>query len=237
MSQLIVLIYRPILLLRFPVVLWSGLLYGSALVWYNVLNATASLILSGEPYNFKPSMVGSTYAGPIIAVTIAAIYTGWFGNKFLLWKAKRSNGVREPEDRLWLLLISMIFVPVSLILWGVGAANQIHWIGLVFGGSILSCSSAIGAAVSINYVLDSYKDLSGEVMLSIILVRNSLSFGIGYAITPWLELGLQNTFISAAFVGLGVTLTTFIMLKFGKSFRNKSRFAYWKYVQSLPVKH
>lgn len=36
--------YRPILLLSFPIIFWSGFAYGSALVWYNVLNGTTSLV-------------------------------------------------------------------------------------------------------------------------------------------------------------------------------------------------
>lgn len=232
LSHLLVLFYRPFLLLRFPVIFWSGFQYGVCVMWYSVINATASLILSSAPYNFKASSVGLAYLGPIIGASIASMYTGWLGNKVLLWRAKESHGVREPEERLWLSLICIILVPASLILWGVGAAKQIPWIGLVFGMGMSSCSSAIGAVVSLNYALDSYKDLSGEVMLSVILVRNSITFIIGYVITPWLKLGLQNTFISAAFVGLAFASTSVIMLIFGKRFRHYSRAAYWRYVES-----
>lgn len=84
---------------------------------------------------------------------------------------------------------------------------------------------------------DSYKDLASEVILTVILIRNSLSFGIGYAITPWLNMGLQNTFITAAFASLGVILTFLIMVKWGKMFRSKSRFSYWKYVESSVMPH
>lgn len=45
---------RPIKLLTFPVIAYCGFNYGASLIWYNVLNATASLILSGAPYNFAP---------------------------------------------------------------------------------------------------------------------------------------------------------------------------------------
>lgn len=31
-------VYRPFIFLRYPVVVWSGLIYGSGLIWYNVLN-------------------------------------------------------------------------------------------------------------------------------------------------------------------------------------------------------
>ncbi len=40
-------------------------------------------------------------------------------------------------------------------------------------------------------------------MTTCILVRNTMSFAISYGITPWLtNLGLQNCFISAAFIGM-----------------------------------
>jgi hypothetical protein len=44
---------RPLILLTFPVVAYAGFSYGSNLVWFNVLNGTASLILSRPPYNFS----------------------------------------------------------------------------------------------------------------------------------------------------------------------------------------
>jgi hypothetical protein len=64
-------VIRPVILLvRFPIVLWSGFLYGSSLVIFNILNATTSLILGGAPYNFAPSMVGLAYLGPLIGTAI-----------------------------------------------------------------------------------------------------------------------------------------------------------------------
>jgi hypothetical protein len=65
------LIYRPLLLFRFPVVLWSGFAYGASLVWYNVLNATASLILTGVPYEFRASFVGLMYLAPLCGAALS----------------------------------------------------------------------------------------------------------------------------------------------------------------------
>lgn len=45
-------IIRPLKLMTFPVIAYCGFNYGASLIWYNVLNATSSLILSGAPYNF-----------------------------------------------------------------------------------------------------------------------------------------------------------------------------------------
>jgi hypothetical protein len=46
---------RPLIFLTFPVIAYAGFSYGSNLIWFNVLNGTASLILAGAPYNFSVS--------------------------------------------------------------------------------------------------------------------------------------------------------------------------------------
>lgn len=50
---------------------------------------------------------------------------------------------------------------------------------------------------------------------------------ISYSITPWLtNLGYQNCFISAAFVGMAASAVFFIMIIFGKGFRVRSAARY-----------
>jgi len=69
-NELLAHVYRPLLLLRFPIIFWCGFQYGSNLMWFNVLNATAALILTGAPYNFTPSLIGVAYVAPLIGVLI-----------------------------------------------------------------------------------------------------------------------------------------------------------------------
>ena len=47
-------VVRPIRLMRFPIIAYCGFMYGASLIWFNILNATSSLILSGAPYHFAP---------------------------------------------------------------------------------------------------------------------------------------------------------------------------------------
>ena len=61
---------RPLIFLSFPIIFYSGFSYGSSLIWFNVLNGTASLILSGEPYNFSSSIVGLCYVSPLIGIIV-----------------------------------------------------------------------------------------------------------------------------------------------------------------------
>lgn len=228
------LVMRPLIFLTWPVVFYAGFSYGSNLVWFNVLNATTSLILGGAPYNFKASMVGLSYVSPLIGVAIGAFYTGIIGDWFTLRLARRNGGILESEFRLWLFAPSVICIPWALIQWGVGAAHHIHWFGCVFAMCIIAFTNTLGVQLSVSYCIDSYRALAGDAMVTVILVRNTMSFAIGYGITPWVDhVGLQNAFITAAFVGMAQVLTVLIFIKWGKGMRERSIGRYEKYLQQM----
>lgn len=122
-NHLVGMVIRPLLFLSFPVIFYAGFSYGSNLVWFNVLNATASLVLAGPPYNFAASMVGVTYVSPLIGVAIGSFYTGYIGDRVVLNMARKNGGILEPEHRLWLFAASLLLIPFGLLLWGVGTSN------------------------------------------------------------------------------------------------------------------
>jgi MFS family permease len=174
-----------------------------------------------------------TIADTCIMCSDRAIYTGVFADRFCLWVARRHKGLREPEDRLQLGTVLILLAPAALILWGVGAAKTVAWPGLVVGMGMLAASMAIGAAISISYAIDSYKAVSAEAVTAVIVVRNCMSFAIGYGITPWIDgQGLQNCFVAAAMISLGCFLTILPFLKWGKSMRRKSGPMYYDFVDT-----
>lgn len=61
---------RPFIFFSFPVVVFCGFMYGAIVCYFNVLNGTASLILSSPPYNFSASIVGLSYVSCLIGVFI-----------------------------------------------------------------------------------------------------------------------------------------------------------------------
>jgi len=53
------------------------------------------------------------------------------------------------------------------------------------------------------------------------------------SITPWLtDLGYQNCFISAAFVGMAASAVFLVMIKYGKGMRVKSSSKYYSIVDA-----
>ncbi|KAM3506166.1 hypothetical protein MY11210_007660 [Beauveria gryllotalpidicola] len=218
--------------LSWPTIFYSGFAYGTYLIWFNIFNATASIILGGPPYHFQPSIVGLSYLSCIVGVIIGAAYTGVFSDWFVIRMARRNGGVYEPEQRLWLFSTTAILAPAGLILWGVGAAHGIHWFGLIVAMAILSLCSCVGITLSIAYLVDSFREISGEALVTLILVRNTMSFAISYGITPWLDgLGLQNCFISVAFVALAICSIFLPIIWYGKRLRAAKRKSYWSEVK------
>ncbi|KAL9121532.1 MAG: hypothetical protein Q9187_001903 [Circinaria calcarea] len=180
-------------------------------MWFNVLNGTTSLILGGKPYHFASSMVGLSYLSPLLGVFVGSAYAGKLGDRVVLWLARRNGGIMESEYRLWMFTASLILVPGSLLLWGVGAAHGIHWFGLVFAMGVIAVTNTIGLQVSVAYCIDSYRSLSGEAVVSVIL----------------------NAFIVAACAGWAQVVTFLLVVKYGKRMRRASMRRYNKYVEQM----
>ncbi|MCJ1302401.1 hypothetical protein MMC08_005204 [Hypocenomyce scalaris] len=183
-------VLRPLIFLSFPVIFYAGFSYGSSLVWFNVLNGTASLVLGGAPYNFTSSMVGLSYLSPLLGVIVGSLYTGRVGDWLVMRMARRNRGIMEPEHRLWMFVPSIFLISGGLILWGVGAAHGVQWFGLVFAMGVIATANTIGLQVSVAYCIDSYPELSGEALVTVILIRNTMSFAIGYGYVLSPETGI-----------------------------------------------
>lgn len=171
---------RSLKYLGWPVIFYAGFSYGSYLIWFNVLNATASIILGSPPYNFAASMVGLSYVSCTLGVILGSLISGRLSDWLTIKLARRNNGIMEAEHRLWPFALCVVFVPASLILWGVGAAHGVHWFGLIFAMGSLAFTTTFGVTLSVNYLVDSYHEISGDALVTVILVRNTMSFAISY---------------------------------------------------------
>lgn len=112
--------WQSLRFLTWPTVFYAGFAYGTYLIWFNILNATASIILGGAPYHFRPSIVGLSYLSCVVGTVIGAAYSGVASDWFVLRMARRNGGIYEPEHRMWLFAATAVLAPAGLVLWGVG---------------------------------------------------------------------------------------------------------------------
>lgn len=151
--------------------------------------------------------------------------------------ARRNNGISESEHVLWLFTASMFLVPFSMLLYGLGVTYHIHWMGLVISQFTLAISNTLSPAASLGYAMASYPQLSGDMVTTCVLIRNTMSFAINYGITPWLDdMGYRNTYIIVAAIGFVWNASIFIMIRYGRQMREKSAVRYWKDVAKAHAK-
>lgn len=163
---------------------------------------------------------------------IGSLLAGAFGDWVVIKIARRRNGIWESEYRQWLNLILALILPFSLLLWGVGAAHHIYWFGLVFAMGLTGVVVALSAHLSLSYCIDTYKDFGADAVVSVMCIRNTMGFGISYAVTPWVtNMGFQNAFLVAAFAGLAQVMTFLIFIKWGKAIRASSAAQYRAEIQ------
>lgn len=211
----------------YPVVLFSGFEYGIALVWAVVTASTGSEILGAAPYNFSAAMVGVSSVAGLIGALVGSLCGGRLTDAFTLSMVRRNGGVFEPEMRLWLFAVPTIVVPAGILLYGVGAAHGVHWIGILIGNGALWSANTTAVLLAVNYLIDTYRDMAGMAMTVIVIIRNTMYFAVAYGIQDWIDgMGLQNAYISCAFIGMAATAVFVPMIRYGKACRQRSTVPY-----------
>jgi hypothetical protein len=101
---------------------------------------------------------------------------------------RRNNGIREPEMRLPISIIAAFFTFAGVAIAGPCYANQTHWIGPAVGFGVLSIGTQVGANLSLTYALDSHKELAGEMMITISVVKSTIAWAFSWFINDWVTL-------------------------------------------------
>jgi len=107
-------------------------------------------------------------------------YTGRFSDWLVIRLSRRNDGIMEAEFRLWPFAICVIATPGFLMLWGIGAAHHIHWFALLVAMAGLGFINSCGVTLSINYLIDSYHNISADALPTVIIIRNTMAFALGY---------------------------------------------------------
>ncbi|KAJ3546108.1 hypothetical protein NM208_g2171 [Fusarium decemcellulare] len=233
-NRLLPIMWGPIRFFSYPIVVYAGLMYGAnGLTWSSILNATAGTTYT-QQYGFSTAGIAAAYLSGVVGVIVGAFYCGKLGEILVIRLARRNKGIAEPEHILWTFLASLTMVPFGLLLWGLGATYRAHWFALVFAQFALSISNAIACPMALSYAISSYPDMSGELVTTTVIIRNTMTFAINYGITPWIrQQGFRDTFITAAVIGLVWNTSMFVMIRHGKTLRQMSAKRYWKSVDRV----
>ncbi|PYH42370.1 MFS general substrate transporter [Aspergillus saccharolyticus JOP 1030-1] len=214
-------IKRPlVVLIGFPAVTFTALVWGCFLSWFSILATTQSTYLAYPPYAYNASQIGLFSLPPFIGGVFGAALGGPVNDWYILWRAKRNNGIFEPETRLHLGIPAILATPLGILLFGLGLAWGWPWWSLALGSGIFGCAFTSIGACSLAYLSDCYQDIVGDALVGVAFVRNGLSTVFVFALTPWIEAtGLVNMFIAVACIATGTLLSLIPMIMYGKRMR------------------
>lgn len=136
--------------------------------------------------------------------------------------ARRNNGLFEPEFRQWLMIPAFIIGIPGLFAFGYYSTERnISWVmvsfifGLIVFGTVFSSASAYA------YILDSHRNISIEVSVAYVMLRNFFWFGASYFMPTWLEAsGAANTFYIIGGIQAGISLISIMAYTHGKIARD-----------------
>ncbi|KAL5323507.1 hypothetical protein ACEPPN_008044 [Leptodophora sp. 'Broadleaf-Isolate-01'] len=217
----IVIALRPFSLVTYPAVMWAGIVYGIQVMWLSLLATTQSEIFSLEPYNFSVVNVGNINFAAFIGGILGMLWGGTVSDNCLLYLARRNGGIAEPEMRLWTMVVPSFINSGGLLMYGLGAFYEMHWIlSAGFGTACIAFGIGSGGAIAITYAVDCYSLVASEALVLMLFVRNLFGMGFTFAIQPWLTVdGLRDTSIIMAVICLVSNLSFLGMVWFGKGMR------------------
>ena len=111
---------RPLQMLKYPSVLFPGLYYSVSFGYSSILFILTAANLFGSYYHFKPYQTGLLLGLPLtIGSLLGELVSGGFSDWVRFKRARATESVGRPEDRLLALLPALILTPAGIIMEGV----------------------------------------------------------------------------------------------------------------------
>ncbi|QDS67734.1 hypothetical protein FKW77_005937 [Venturia effusa] len=210
----------PFVLVAYPTVLWSCLVYGLALGWNVILGASTAQLFAPPPYNFNSSAQGLVFLSPFVGSLVGTYLCGPFADRVANFYTKRNDGVREPEMRLPNCAIAAALMFLGALTSALTYHNKTHWAGPIVGYGILCAGAQMGATLAMSYSLDCHKELSAELMVTIAALKSLIAWIWTWVINDWIERdGLLTVYMTIAAVNVVAYTSTFYLYFRGKQIR------------------
>lgn len=177
----------PFRMIRYWAVTLPCIYFMTANTYGSALFAVTGAKIAASVYKFDVAQTGLFIGVPLtIGCMIGEATTGWISDIIINSYAKRHNGYRKPEARLFLIPLCTLLC-IGTATYGFCIDHHKRWIesAVCMGVSGLGCQ--VGATVVYTYCTDSYKPQSGEIGAVINLFKSSMSI-------PQLEPLLLSTY-------------------------------------------
>ncbi|KAI0121259.1 major facilitator superfamily domain-containing protein [Xylariales sp. AK1849] len=214
------LVIDPIAILYHPVVLWAVFLMAFPTLWLIAINLVTAQIFSAPPFLLDTAQLGYFAAGPTVGGALGSLVAGFSSDVVIRYLTRRNGGIYEPEFRLFLIIPGFVLSAIGYFLFGPLIEE---------GKSPVAMSTLCGLATAAlqfimmsvsTYCVDAYREISVEIFIATMIIKNFLFYGFSYFLNDWIESwGPARLFYTVAGIQLGLCLTVIPLYIFGKRLR------------------
>ncbi|KAL3418544.1 major facilitator superfamily transporter [Phlyctema vagabunda] len=226
-------LFHTLRIFGFPAVIYSGIQWGAQDAWLTFYLTLEEENWMEDPWNYTDVGSGLMNVPCLIGAVIGCFWGGYLSDRFVLWMAKRNNGIREAEHRLWMMLPCAIFSPMGMILFGIATAYEWTniwpaYVALGFIGFGWGCAGDLSMA----YLMDAYPSMVLEGMVGVAVVNNTIGCIFTFTASPWLlASGTRDCFIAIGVLDFFFVLLTVPMMLWGKRCRAWTKDRYLEFVR------
>lgn len=218
----------------YPAVIYSGIQWGAQDAWLTFYLTTQEDGYGDAPYFYSPARVAVMKVPLIIGASIGCLYGGYISDLFVHWMASRPsrNGVREAEDRLWLMLLNCIISPLGIYMFGIGTGEMWSWPVVYVGLGFIGFGWGCAGDMSMSYLVDAYPEMVLEGMVGVSVINNTMGSIFTFVCDMWMDAqGVTDTYITIGSICAGILFLTIPMIMFGKYFRKKTTKQYLAFLR------
>jgi len=177
---------RPFTYYLVPAVLWVVTTYGIYIgLGALAFNYTFPLKITAPPYNWSQTNSGLIAVASAVGYLLAAPFT-FTSDRVAAYFTRKNGGVREAEMRLSVMLPAMLIAPAGLVVYGLTAEKDLHWIGYFIGVAMDQWGSYFYFSFTLAYAIDSYYANTSEMLIAMNLGKQAISFGMGIYLLDWI---------------------------------------------------
>lgn len=168
---------QPFLILWNPVAVWAVVLFAFPVFWLVAFNLLIAQIFSAPPYLLNTAELGYMSAGAVVGGILSSMLCAAVSDPMIEFFARRNGGIYEPEFRLFLIIPALILTIVAYFPFGYmirdgkspAAISTMYGVATAAGQT---CMAVVGA-----YAVDGYRDISVEIFVLTMIIKNFLFYG------------------------------------------------------------
>ncbi|PWN88030.1 putative polyamine transport protein specific for spermine [Acaromyces ingoldii] len=176
-------------------------------------------------HGFNAGETGLTFLSLLVGICLAMLYV-WFVQERMYHRRRNARGSALPEDRLPLMFVGSVLLPVSLFIFAWTSLKSVHWSGPLVAGIPLGFSFVAIYISANSYIVDCYPSVAASALAAKTLARSLCGAAVPlYVEQMYKAMHPQWASTLLALVSLAMVPIPFFFYRYGPLYRRRSALA------------